>query len=111
MRIWDIDPKELCKNHLLGEHRELHAIWSILVNDKKGYRNHPETKRWVGKTKALFLRHEELVKEIKRRQYNHNSPLDKKFSLGKSKQNNFVNTIEEQLLILKNKDCSCFLEN
>ena len=109
MRIWDIHPKYLCNKHLFGEHRELHAIWSILNNNKKGYRNHPETKRWVGKTGALFLRHEELVKEISKRKYNHLSPLDKKQAVGKIKQNKFVNTIAEQKEILKNKDCECFL--
>jgi hypothetical protein len=30
-RIWDADPALLCDRHLLGEHRELHAIWSILT--------------------------------------------------------------------------------
>lgn len=34
MRIWDLSPKRLCRNHLLGEHRELHAIWA---GGKKGY--------------------------------------------------------------------------
>lgn len=107
MRIWDINPKKLCNRHLFGEHRELHAIWSILINNKKGYRNHPETKRWVGKKKALYLRHEKLVKEIKRRKYNHNSPLDRKRASGKLKQNEFVNTKTEQKIILKHKDCDC----
>jgi hypothetical protein len=110
MRIWDINPGELCNKHLFGEHRELHAIWSILVNNKKGYRNHPETKRWVGKNKALFYRHEKLVKEIKRRGYNHLSLLDKKYALGKSKQDKFINTKKEQRQILKDKPCQCFQE-
>ena len=61
MRIWDIAPKKLCRNHLLGEHRELHAIWSVIVNGKKGYARHPETLRWMGKLKALYGRHEALV--------------------------------------------------
>jgi hypothetical protein len=33
--------EKLCRNHLLGEHQELHAIWSVLVNGKKGYAHHP----------------------------------------------------------------------
>lgn len=107
MRVWDISPKKLCNKHLFGEHRELHAIWSILVNDKKGYRQHPETKRWVGKTKALFKRHEKLVKEIKRRGYRHDSPLDKELAIGKSRQRAYVNTRREQKIILKHKDCDC----
>ena len=31
MRTWDIPPEKLCRQHLLGEHRELHAIWSIIT--------------------------------------------------------------------------------
>ncbi|NOT23776.1 MAG: pyrimidine dimer DNA glycosylase, partial [Nitrospiraceae bacterium] len=61
MRIWDISPKKLCRNHLLEEPRELHAIWSVLVNGKKGYSRHPETLRWKGKLKALFGRHGRLL--------------------------------------------------
>jgi len=67
MRIWDIPPKQLCRQHLLGEHRELHAIWSILVNNKKGYSHHPETLMWKGKFKALYSVHDEIVKEMGKR--------------------------------------------
>lgn len=107
MRIWDVNPRGLCNKHLFGEHRELHAIWSILTNDKKEYRNHPETKRWLSKNKALFSRHEQLVKKIKRRGYNHSSPFNKEQASGKLKQDKFVNTKAEQKIILKYKDCDC----
>jgi len=107
LRIWDIEPEKLCKNHLLGEHRELHAIWSILTKGKKGYSKHPETLRWKGKLKALYLRHELLVAEMKKRGYMHNSPLEKKFAKGKSKQDVYVDSPEEQIKILKNKNCRC----
>ncbi len=107
MRIWDLPPNKLCRDHLLGEHRELHALWTILTKNKKGYRKHPETLRWQGKLKALYLRHEQLVKEMKKRNYQHNSPLDKKLAKGKSIQKKFVNTIKEQKQILKNKNCQC----
>ena len=75
MRIWDISPKRLCRNHLLGEHRELHAIWSVLVNGKKGYAHHPETLRWRGKLRALYGRHDALVQEMAVRGYQHRSPV------------------------------------
>ena len=107
MRVWDISPGKLCRNHLLGEHSELHAIWSILTKDRKGYSNHPETLRWRGKLRALYLRHEKIVKEMKKRGYNHNSPLDERFATGKSIQNQFVDSYEEQIDILKNKKCGC----
>lgn len=69
MRIWDIHPDKLCRNHLLGEHNELHAMWNILTQGKTGYSNHPETKRWKGKLKALYCVHEEIVQEMITRGY------------------------------------------
>ena len=107
MRIWDIAPKELCRNHLLGEHRELHAIWSILTKGKKGYANHPETLRWKNKLNALFLRHEKLVKEMKRRSYNHKSALNDKLADGHSRQNKLIDSYKKQIAILKRKNCGC----
>ena len=67
MRIWDISPDKLCRNHLLGEHSELHAIWVILTKGKNGFSNHPETLRWKNKLKALYLKHEIIVKEMKKK--------------------------------------------
>ncbi len=112
MRIWDIHPRYLCKKHLLAEHRELHGLWNILTihKGKGGYSRHPETIRWIGKRKALYQRHESLVNEFLVRGYNHFSPLDKEYSNGEDKQTVFINTIEEQKQILKNKPCKCFKE-
>lgn len=107
MRIWDIPPEILCKNHLLGEHRELHAIWSILVQRKKGYSKHPETLRWKGKLRSLYIRHEKLVEEMKNRGYKHASPLSVKLATGTKEQDEFVNSHEEQIKILKRKGCQC----
>ena len=107
MRIWDISPNLLCRNHLLGEHRELHAIWAVITENKKGYSMHPETLRWHGKLKALYLRHESLVNEMHSRGYDHKSTLDKRKATGKSTQDVFINDISEQFKILKNKGCSC----
>jgi hypothetical protein len=109
MRIWDLEPKYLCRQHLLGEHRELHAIWSILTKNKKGYSHHPETKRWQGKLKALYLRHEELVKEMNKRKYCHRSMLNKKLAQGRAIQDYYLQNKKKQKEILKNKKCSCFL--
>ena len=108
MRIWDIAPSLLCRNHLLGEHRELHAIWAVITKNKKGYSKHPETLRWVGKLNCLYARHQELVKEMNKRGYIHKSYLLKYLAVGKNKQNVFINTINEQIEILKKKNCLCF---
>ena len=107
MRIWDISPQKLCRNHLLAEHRELHAIWNILTKNKKGYSRHPETLRWKGKLRALYLRHEKLVKELKRRGYNHRSPLAKELARGKSRQDIYVDSPRMQVKLLKRKKCKC----
>ncbi|MDP8259441.1 MAG: pyrimidine dimer DNA glycosylase/endonuclease V [Candidatus Gygaella obscura] len=107
MRIWDISSSRLCRQHLLGEHRELHAIWSILVNLKKGYSHHPEVLRWKGKLKALYKRHEALCTEILSRGYNHKSPLDKKKVEGSRFQKEFIDSLIKQKHILKNKRCNC----
>jgi hypothetical protein len=111
MRVWDIHPKYLCRNHLLGEHRELHGLWNILTKHegRGGYSRHPETLRWVGKQKALFLRHEELVKEFSRRGYSHRTLLDSRLATDSEHQTVFINTINEQKKILKKKPCNCLL--
>lgn len=107
MRIWDISPNKLCRNHLLGEHRELHAIWSILTKGKKGYRHHPETLRWDGKLMALYNRHESLVSEMSLRGYKHNSSLDESLAIGQYIQDSMVNSYDEQVRILQKKGCAC----
>lgn len=109
MRVWDVPLRELCRKHLLGEHRELHGLWNILTKHggKGGYSHHPETKRWVGKTMALYLRHEELVKEMERRGYRHHSPLDKKLAKGKRVQDEFIDSLPQQRKLLKEKSCEC----
>lgn len=111
MRVWDIEPKYLCRKHLLAEHRELHGLWNILIkhNGVGGYSRHPETLRWAGKEKALYLRHEGLVEEFTRRGYEHHTPLDETLAVGSDVQDVFIDTPEQQKIILKNKPCECLL--
>jgi hypothetical protein len=107
MRIWDVPPDKLCRNHLLGEHSELHAVWTILTEGRQGYANHPEVIRWRGKLKALYSKHEEIVNEMLERGYQHNSPLDPKLATGTARQDELVDSLEEQIRILKEKSCDC----
>ncbi len=111
MRVWDIPVSKLCNKHLLGEHGEIHAIWNILIKNSQGYGNHPETRRWEGKLKALYNRHEENVQEMMRRGFKHKSSLDSSLAGGRECQDEFVNTREEQLKILKGKKCGCVLDD
>ena len=34
MRMWLVDPKKLCREHLLGEHLEMHMFAYSINNDK-----------------------------------------------------------------------------
>jgi len=110
MRIWDVSPSILCRQHLLGEHRELHAVWVVLTSGKRGYRNHPETKRWEGKLRALHRRHDRLVHEMEHRGYRHRSPLDRRLVSGIGVQRAYVDRPARQLAILKRKPCPCPLD-
>ena len=74
MRVWDIHPGYLNRESLLGEHREVHALFSIIGSDRKGYARHPETMRWRGSMGALVLRHDLIVQEMLLRGYRHLSP-------------------------------------
>ncbi len=107
MRIWDVPPAALCRSHLLGEHRELHGLWNILTRDLRGYRAHPETRRWEGKLAALFERHEALVAEMQRRGFRHASDLDPRLATGGTVQDAFVDPPDRQVELLRAKGCGC----
>jgi hypothetical protein len=109
VRVWDLPPACLCRSHLLGEHRELHALWTILTAGKSGYANHPETRRWRGKLAALYRRHESLVAEIERRGYRHGSPLDATLATGAAIQDEYVDAPEDQRALLRAKGCACLV--
>lgn len=82
MRIWDIHPGYLNRQSLLGEHRELHGLVSIIVNGKKGYSHHPETIRWVGYGWAIKQRHRQLACEMKLRGYEEKTPVKTRSNKG-----------------------------
>jgi hypothetical protein len=109
MRIWDVPPERLCRQHLLGEHRELHGLWNILTQRKVGYSQHPETRRWDGRLAALYRRHEALVSEMSQRGYRHGSPLDPELATGEDVQTVFVDSVDRQYELLQQKGCDCEL--
>lgn len=71
-----VNPKIMCRNHLLGEHAEIHLfVWNIdRKHSIKGYIN-----KGLLETHNLYNRHEELAQELRRRGYRHNSELDAKW--------------------------------
>jgi pyrimidine dimer DNA glycosylase len=107
VRIWDLEPGELCDRHLLGEHRELHAIWSILTTGKHGYSRHPETLRWRGRLAALYARHDAEVAEMRRRGFRHESPLDPRLATGAEAQTTLLDSLDAQRTRLAQNVCEC----
>jgi hypothetical protein len=77
VRIWCVPVSELDRQHLLGEHAELHCIVGSLLNKYKAYRNHPETRRFEGRIEELYYRHAQQVEEMFKRGYKHTSQLPK----------------------------------
>jgi len=70
MRMWMVDPKILCRNHLLGEHGEIHKHRHNFVKQHK-------MNGRIGQIEPLAMedRHNELAEEMLRRGYNHQSPF------------------------------------
>lgn len=76
MRMWMVDPKTMCREHLLGEHAEIHMFVGAIDHGSsvRGY-----LEKDLLEVHSLYSRHEELVKEMKRRNYRHNSEINKKW--------------------------------
>lgn len=76
MRMWMVNPKIMCRQHLLGEHVEIHMFIGTISRQKsvEGY-----LQKGLLEVHNLHARHEELVKEMKRRGYNHCSEVDEKW--------------------------------
>lgn len=75
VRIWAVPVSELDRQHLLGEHAELHCIVGALQGKYKAYRNHPETRRFENRIEQLYFRHNQQVAEMAKRGYKHQSLL------------------------------------
>lgn len=72
-RQWMIPPEFMCRQHLLGEHKEIHQLIGTL---KKGYNIQGYIKNNCIEITSIKKRHDELVDEMKNRGYNHKSPID-----------------------------------
>lgn len=72
MRMWMVDPKLLCRKHLLGEHGEIHKHRHNFV------KQHKMNGRFAPivqiEPAAMQQRHDDLAEEMLARGYNHKSP-------------------------------------
>ena len=72
MRMWMVDPRRMCSQHLLGEHVELHMLVGTLRRRKSvaGF-----VANGLIEVHSVRKRHAELVREMRRRGFRHQSPL------------------------------------
>lgn len=72
MRMWMVDPKIMCRQHLLGEHVEHHMFVGTI---NKGISIDGYLRDNLLEPLSLLTRHVELVREMESRGYNHKSEL------------------------------------
>lgn len=72
MRQWMVDPKIMCRKHLLGEHVEHHMFIGTL---NRGISVAGYLRDNLLEPASLHSRHAELAAEMARRGYSHKSPL------------------------------------
>lgn len=72
MRMWMVNPRLMCRRHLLGEHVELHMLAASL---RRGISLSGYIEKRLVELHNIGVRHARLVKELERRGYRHRSPL------------------------------------
>jgi len=70
--MWNVDVSKMCKNHLLGEHLEMHMFVGSI---NKGTSMDGYLEKGLLEIHNLKNRHKELVTEMLNRGYVHKSPL------------------------------------
>jgi len=105
MRMWNVSPKQMCNQHLLGEHVECHMFVGCLNKDMslKGYLNNG-----LLEIHNLRKRHDLIAKEMKIRNMKHESELED-FKVVKAGKIN--SKISHDDLIKRCKDCRSLMWN
>ena len=110
MRIWHeaLIPR-LCRQHLLAMWREGLGAYSIITNDKKGYRNHPALKEFERCPNLLAQRLQAVRAEMLRRGYHpKEAPAPDPAQLpGEQAQYHEWQSLQEQIQLLQAKGCDC----
>jgi len=76
MRMWNIDPRKMCNQHLLGEHFEIHKMIGNLRHSRTWAES--LTKKGFLEPQNALTRHNKLVREMLKRKIKHKSPLNVK---------------------------------
>jgi hypothetical protein len=110
MRMWMVDPRQMCRKHLLGEHVECHMFYAILL--KKQSINGYIINNCLEVT-ALKSRHDALAEEIFHRGYQHHSPINQMpdISYLNEKIIKYHVKVEDSETDLKSRCKECFNQN
>jgi hypothetical protein len=72
MRMWMVNPSKLCRQHLLGEHNEVHMLAGSM-NKLRSIQGFIDNK--LVDPMHVTARHNALAKEMESRGYHHGSPI------------------------------------
>ncbi|MFW6046456.1 MAG: pyrimidine dimer DNA glycosylase/endonuclease V [Candidatus Woesearchaeota archaeon] len=106
MRMWMVDPRIMCRKHLIAEHNECHMFIGAINKDKKlnGY-----IKNDCLEPLSIKSRHDDLVNEMKNRGYNHKTPIEQPNSfpqLNEDQINHKINSYRSlNILLNRCKEC------
>jgi hypothetical protein len=67
-----VDPRMMCRSHLLGEHNEIHMLVGALKLKRRLDRYFENNCLEI---RSIRRRHSQLAKEMQKRGYRHDSPL------------------------------------
>lgn len=111
MRIWHekLIPM-LCRQHLLAVWREALGAYSIIIEGKKGYRNHPATIEFARHPNKLWLRLYAIREEMLKRGYKPKPMPTMPMCPDVSPEVTEWQSIDEQIRILKIKGCDCIID-
>ena len=70
--MWNVPVEMMCRQHLLGEHLELHMFYNSINEGKKitGY-----IEKGIFDPPLLKIRHDDIVLEMENRGFNHKTPM------------------------------------
>lgn len=91
MRMWMVNPRLMCRKHLLGEHVELHMFVAGIRRglNLKGYLD-----KQLLEPHNIRCRHDQLARELERRGYRHCSPLPEFVGVRAGRINRHANLVE-----------------
>jgi hypothetical protein len=101
--MWMIDPKLMCRQHLLGEHNEIHKHRHNFV---KGHKIDGRITGNAVEPLSMEKRHDELVDEMLTRGYNHHSPYEQPdiSHYPPEQQNIKVNIVDSKIMLMNRCD-------